>query len=277
MIDLSNTDYVHIQNNNTWHSVSKILQNDDTVLWEKKPFVDPAYADEYFTIQFAIPNDTTKLRVMENTLYSYDKVTWYDAGKSGSKENCVWISNLQSGTVYLKRTGSNWYYYSSDWLASNVEPVFDITYKGSQYTYSLNYKVSGNLLSLVCGDDFRNQTSGSYSFPRLFGWSKKVVPAVGHLPYCYNADNLVLPSFISSFPYMFTYNAAIQTSPLIYYPVSFNYCSSLKRINTCFTELGSKLSWLTDVSTNGVLYQPIEKTYDDSLLNLPSTWSIVQY
>ncbi len=36
-------------------------------------------------------------------------------------------------------------------------------------------------------------------------------------------------------------------------------------------------NWLEGVTTTGVIYKPKEATYDDSLLNLPSTWTVETY
>lgn len=51
-------------------------------------------------------------------------------------------------------------------------------------------------------------------------------------------------------------------------------------IKVGFTEIADSTalaSWLTGVTTTGVLYKPSAATYDDSALNLPSTWTVETY
>lgn len=131
------------------------------------------YSTEYFTVEVPVG---TKLYMLSGTQYSYNKSTWTEC------TNCI---TMEAPKVYLKKTGST---YSTD------------TYRIPAVYIKDNYDmvISGNILSLIYGDDFKSYTE---------------MPSGCHFKYCFNsyltnttgttnvgyysatdARNLVLPS-----------------------------------------------------------------------------------
>ena len=109
---------------------------------------------------------------------------------------------LENGTITFTPINSNVISYSTDngntWTAGNsvtVESGDEVLWKGTMtplqyegignFSSTCNFDVQGNIMSLLFGDDFKNQLSlegKNYSFPELFYGLTKII----------NAENLSL-------------------------------------------------------------------------------------
>ena len=59
----------------------------------------------------------------------------------------------------------------------------------------------------------------------------------------------------------------------------FKKCTSLTSLKAEFTTIsdGALTDWLANITTTGKFYKPVSATYDDTALNLPSTWTVETY
>lgn len=150
------------------------------------------YSQDYFTVepidggnitlQFAKSGSPSSFSVY----YSTDVVNW----SSMTQANTVTLT----GKVYL-RANPNYGWGSSDT-------------KYWKFNIPQDYKVYGNIMSLLHGSDFLNQTStkGTYAFYGLFEGSTHLV----------DAENLVLPATAladNCYAYMFMGCTSLTTAP----------------------------------------------------------------
>ena len=158
------------------------------------------YSKEYFTIESLADNNTitwtfTGSTPMQNYIYwSKNGTSWTSAIVSTS-DTPVSLATLNKGEkMYLK--GENIKYASS---SSNY----------SHFNSDYEFNVSGNIMSLIYGDNFIGQTtlSSSYNFVGIFKSSK-----------VYDASNLILPATtLADYCYsnMFNGCASLVTAPVL--------------------------------------------------------------
>ena len=157
------------------------------------------YSQEYLTIESLADNNTitwtfTGSTPMQNYIYwSKDGTSWTSAIASTSNTP-VSLATLNKGEkMYLK--GENIKYASS-------------TSKYSHFNSDAEFNVSGNIMSLIYGDNFIGQTtlpSSSYIFCCIFRSSKVV-----------DASNLILPATTLAdycYGYMFEGCSSLITAP----------------------------------------------------------------
>ncbi len=265
------------------------ITSGDTVLWQKDYSKD--YSKEYFTIEFYDTTGTKNITVNHTVSYSTDKKNW---------------TSVESGET-ISVTASKVYF-------KNVGYTFT-TYDGSEskvavFSLSNDFKVSGNIMSLLYGDYFIGRTSltsGStfrqflYSQSNLIDASNLILPATTITAGCYfdimaACTNLKysfkeLPAeTIDNYSYrqMFYNCTSLLTAPE-FKMKSFGtfgsviyafYNTKVTSVKIATTEIPTTVTIFTDWLTGtpaGVLYKPKEATYDDSLLNLPSTWTVETY
>ena len=165
---------------------------------------------------------------------------------------------------------------------------------GTQCSFdsSGRYKVYGNVMSLLYGDDFLDKTSFSegsqYTFHGLFSMAN--IDSKTNLQ---SIENLVLPAttlVANCYATMFEYNTAITKTPLIInattaancYNGMFYSCSSLNYVNTLmesdFTTPVQGLytnNWLTGVARTGTFIKHPNATFPtDSPNGIPSGWTV---
>ena len=167
-------------------------------------FTDLNYANEYFTLE-ALENTTFTIGV-RTQIYNLDNVNfYYSLDKGNTWETCLDSSkkiNVLSGNNLLlkanvdlaqQRSGDSYYYFET--IQSTGE-----------------FNVSGNIMSLCYGDNFKDQTSLKYdnshglNFNNLFQQNNNLI----------NAENLILPATtINEYQYymMFYYCANLLTAP----------------------------------------------------------------
>lgn len=142
-----------------------------TLLWQAT--LD--YSKEYFTIESLEDGNIayyycSNSNIVNSIEWSKDKVNWTSI--TGTPSSNVLITTLdENEKVYIR--GTNSYYSSGSALRYN------------KFVCDKYFKVSGNILSLIYGGDFKNKTNitADNTFMRLFYQSYKLV----------DASNLILP------------------------------------------------------------------------------------
>ena len=188
-----------------------------TKLW---PLSNIDYSQEYLTIESLADNNTitwtfTGSTPMQNYIYWSKNGTSWTSAIASTSNTPVSLATLNKGEkMYLK--GENVKYASS-------------TSKYSHFNSDAEFNVSGNIMSLIYGDNFIGQTklSSSYNFASIFKSSK-----------VYDASNLILPATTlapSCYRNMFNGCRSLATAPVLpattlvpsCYSNMFNSCSSL--------------------------------------------------
>lgn len=144
------------------------------LIWSKT--VD--YSSEYFTIESL--EDNNQIGIVESgrpsISISRDKQTWTTVTPNAAP---TYFITLNAGEkVYIK--GRNHQYYDSSWSTQGY------------FTSTRHFNVSGNAMSLVYADDFKNKTTLSqYAFAYLFyntnikSAEHLVLPATNLMSNCY--------------------------------------------------------------------------------------------
>ncbi len=184
-----------------------------TIIWPTGAF---DYATEYFTIESL--EDGNQIGIVESgrpsISISKDKQTWTTVTPDAAP---TYFITLNAGEkVYIK--GNNNAYHDN---SGSTQGYFTSTGK---------FNVSGNIMSLIYADDFKNKTtlSSSSTFRRLFAYANKLV----------SAEHLVLPATTlasSCYEGMFSGCTSLTTAPklpatkLLYscYSGMFKGCTSL--------------------------------------------------
>lgn len=161
------------------------------------------YSLDYFTVE-PIDGGNITLRFTKtgkpssiSVKYSTDGVNWGSMGTSGSV--------TLTGKVYLRATTDHWGGSSSKYWKFNILQ---------------DYKVYGNIMSLLYGDNFLNQTTlknNEYEFYHLFDSSTHLV----------DAENLILPATtLTNYCYqgMFNNCTKLTTAPELPATTLARYC-----------------------------------------------------
>ena len=183
------------------------------------------YSEDYLTlsaledgeITITIPSDVNATHATYLS-YSKDKSNWVETTIDSTNQT-ITIPVSAGEDVYLKGKAKQW--ATGQW------------WNGSIINSSANIIVSGNIMSLLYGDDFKNKTifpdNSQYVFKDLFKENTHLV----------NAENLILPATtLVKYCYyqMFQNCSSLKTAPALpattlasncYYRI-FHGCSSLK-------------------------------------------------
>ena len=168
-----------------------------TKLW---PLSNIDYSKEYLTIESLADNNTitwtfTGSDPIQNVIYWSKNGTSWTSAIASTSDTPVSLATLNKGEkMYLK--GENVTYASS---AS----------KYSHFNSDYEFNVSGNIMSLIYGDNFIGQItlSSSYNFAGIFRSSK-----------VYDASNLILPATTLTnfcYRYMFYDCTSLATAPVL--------------------------------------------------------------
>jgi len=169
------------------------------------------YSKEYFTIESLADNNSISFGLNSNSAnitisWSLDKETWHDYTAEYKSPWTYVFTTLSSGEkVYIK--GNNFYYSTSTSLSYHY------------FRASEDAVISGNIMSLIYGDNFQGETTISYqyAFNNLFY-------NFSHLT---NAENLILPATsLSSYCYSYMFNgcSALTKAPVLPAETMASYC-----------------------------------------------------
>ena len=168
-----------------------------TKLW---PLSNIDYSKEYLTIKSLADNNT---------------ITWTFTGSTPMQNYIYWSKNGTSWTSAIASTAN------TPVSLATLNKGEKMYLKGENVTYALNtsrysrfnsdyeFNVSGNIMSLIYGDNFIGQTtlSSSYNFVNIFKGSKVV-----------DASNLILPATTltsSCYNGMFSGCTSLTTAPVL--------------------------------------------------------------
>ena len=130
-------------------------------------------AEDAGTITFTIPADVTT-SILSSVSYSLDNgSTWVTTSNTNDKVTITTPSVAAGSKVLWKGTGT-----------ATSAPSMNHT-KASKFSFTNYFSVSGNIMSMIYGDNFRGQTTlpSTYTFQALF-----------HSAILLSAENLKLPA-----------------------------------------------------------------------------------
>lgn len=215
-----------------------------------------SYENKYFTIE---PLEDGTIKFAKNDLqYSTDKGTTWN---TLTKETSLGVTN--GNNVIFKCTN----------------PTIQSMYGMGTFSSSGQFNVSGSLMSLKHGDNFKNQTlMDTKQFQCLFKNSKVV-----------NAENLILPSGNVSntgFAEFFSSCNKLTKGPVIYNTGLANYCYqhffkdcinlSYIKILSEYSNSNQKYDRFSDnVSTNGTFIKAKNQVFPFGGSGIPFNWKVI--
>ena len=255
------------------------------------------YSKEYLTIESLADNNTISFKksassALTKTIYwSSDKTTWNSVSTEDADTTLKTLSKNEK--IYIKGNNNN---YSANTLKLN------------HFDSDAEFNISGNIMSLIYGDNFIGQTtlpSDNYNFNGIFRGSKVVdasnliLPATTLADNCYrqmfrNCTSLTaapeLPATtLTNYCYydMFDGCTSLTTAPelpattlTIYcYAYMFNECTSLSYIKCLATDISASscLSyWVQNVAATGTFVKEykLKSIPINSESGIPEGWVI---
>lgn len=261
------------------------------------------------------------------------EIDWDSKTPTEPKDMYFTIEAISAGTVYLALANGVNMQYSTDngqtWETNasvNAQPGDKVLYKGinnslredggnghSRFSGSTaSFVVYGNIMSLLYGDNFANQTSfpqeGVQTFEELFAncsgltdASNLILPATTLVNSCYYrmfqvCRNLTaapaLPATAFTENVEFAYQAmfqgcsSLEIAPDLPIKVlkGYNYnsifegCSSLRYIKclaTSWVDDWQTLSWVNGVAATGTFVKAASATWNTGESGIPSGWTVV--
>lgn len=253
------------------------LVTDDNVVYYN-PYVEPPhdYSQDYFTFEVLEAGTITFTCVPDQEDdYDYER---YNVTIQYSLDNgSTWTSltttlepqtlggNLSVGDKVLVK-GNN-AVYGNDTVNANV-------FRGTAKT-----KVYGNIMSLIYGDNFKNQTTlpNYWGFAELFFMYTNLI----------SAENLILPATLGDYSYMYMFYGctSLTTAPelpattLSYYCYYFMFygCTSLNSITCLATNISAgdcTTNWVNGVASSGTFTKAASMTsWTTGSNGIPSGWT----
>ena len=227
------------------------------------------YYEHYFTIEsledqnwFGITNYNYPYQSSGQQItieYSTDLENWTSITTLSDNEGLRWLFQLDAGDkVYIK--GRNEIYRNF-------------------FSTSKQFKISGNIMSLVYGDDFRTGTNANYNFERMFFG----------IPNLVSAEDLALPATPpTSYCYrsMFAYCTSLVNGPVLpaitlttnCYQGMFKSCTSLSSVKILAEDISAYnclYEWLEDVPLTGTFTKKSGVEYPTGSSGIPQGWTVV--
>ena len=233
--------------------------------------------------------------------YSADYLTYVALG-----DNFVlsWSTNFTNLLSYSLDSGATWSEPSIGFEVTLANSGDTIMLKGSGMTssniypignlrpdFTVDYKVQGNIMSLLFGDNFANQTDltgYASAFKFFFQGATKTTPNEHLL----SVENLVLPATTlaqSCYASMFLNCKSITTAPILpaatltleCYQAMFRGCTSLNSITCLATDISASNcinGWTNNVAASGTFTKAASMTsWTSGTSGLPSGWTVVDY
>ena len=171
------------------------IEEDDIVLFEKIN-----YAQEYFAIESLEDNNTVKFNLYSSS--SQAKAKTISVSTDGGKTWADYTSTTGGATIATLNNGEKV-------LIKGNNSAYANGYGYNYFYTTRQFDVSGNIMSLIYGDNFKEKYSlpyGGYNLERLFYQNTRLV----------NAENLVLPATTLAqccYMYMFDGCTSLVTAP----------------------------------------------------------------
>lgn len=272
------------------------LLNRRRLLMQKAQEQGTDYSDQYFTITNVSGNgdEIGIVSPLEPSIkYRINGGSWITAVYTDSECTIPCTAGDSIEFSYVGRISTS----STDYTS------FDISWSDEGL-----YTVSGNILSLVYGDNFRNYTTlpsdYTYNFTYMFSYQESID---------IDASNLILPSNVTSYCYssmfrqsgliaapalpatsltercysqMFQNCTRLTTAPDLpasvlmnrCYHAMFRYCSNLNYVKAMFISTpGTNYTnnWLGDVAANGTFIKSRQANWNVSgASGIPSGWTV---
>lgn len=237
------------------------------------------YSQDYFTI----------VALGDNLEIGWD--TEFANLLSYSTDNgSTWSEPLIGFRVTLANSGDTIMFKGSGMTSSGMKPIGKL--KPTDFT--VDYKVQGNIMSLLYGDNFVGQTDLSgytFAFGAFFQGASKTTPNERLL----SVENLVLPATTlaqSCYQSMFINCTSITTAPILpattlatyCYQSMFRGCSSLNNVTCLATDIsaqGCTNQWMYGVDgtvASGTFTKAASmSSWTTGNSGIPSGWTVVDY
>lgn len=278
------------------------------LIWPTGPTPPHDYSQDYLTMTL-LTNGKLALDKpgaasgTPNLYYSTDNgITWSNQFDSSRR-----TAEYPAGTkILMKNANILTLDISPSYPPYNINIMCEIDSTG-------DFNISGNVMSLIDGDNFRNMTSMSvngtnYTFYSLFYASAAtgrlmsaenlILPATTLTPYCYTSmffgnsymtSAPELPATIlteSCYKTMFDSCAALTTAPDLLattlvdscYQGMFEGCSNLNYVKCLATDISAPYclgSWLYQVSSSGTFVKDANTSWPTGSSGIPSNWTTV--
>ncbi len=254
------------------HQIKEIWYS-STKIW---PNQSHDYSQDYLTIESLEDNNEIYINEDGSDLvdrvitiqYSIDNgITW----NSKSIKYKTYITTLNTGDKLLLKGTQSPAYTSGDYTQTH------------NFLNTKSYIVYGNIMSILYGDNFINQTTlqSNTGFGYLFSEGAS-------LHHIMSAENLILPAMILSegcYDHLFNYCENLTKAPILpaknlvnkcYYSM-FQRCKNLNYVKCYAIDISATDClkwWLDGVSSTGTFYKDANTTYPSGIHGIPSGWTI---
>ena len=223
------------------------------------------YSSEYFTIESL--EDGNQIGIVDSDRpsisISTDKQTWTTVTPNAAPTYFITLNTGEK--VYIK--GSNDKYYDDTWATQGY------------FTSTGRFNVSGNIMSLIYADDFKNKTtlSSSNSFAYLFYNANLISAEHLVLPATTLADNCYESMFNSCLS-LFTAPELPATTLVDYcYKDMFSDCWTLEYIKMLATDVSATdclSNWVYNVASSGTFVKAASTTLPTGVNGIPNGWTV---
>lgn len=246
------------------------VDENDTVYYDDA--LPERYDNKYFTIESLGDGNTIYLKASNSTAAKTVSAstdngeTWVEY-VSSVDDNGTALGTLNTGDKLLIKGENSTYAITT----SNY----------NQFTSTGQFEVKGNIMSLIYGDNFENQTelTGAYSFCSLF-----------RNPNVVSAENLILPATTLSehcYQYMFQNCSNLTAAPELpattlasrCYGNMFYGCTNLNSITCLAIDISASnctYGWVSGVASTGTFVKNAAMTsWTTGNNGIPSGWTVV--
>jgi len=261
---------------NDWYfdnkNVIKVYKNNAVCYYKIVSGGGTPYDEQYLTIESLEDNNTIYLKassdgIAKTVSASTDNgATWTEYTSSSADDNGTALATLNTGEKLLVK-GENSTYATT---TSNY----------NQFASTGQFEAKGNIMSLIYGDNFENQTelTGAYNFCSLF-----------RNPNVVSAENLILPATTLSehcYQYMFVGCTNLTTAPELpattlasyCYGNMFRNCTSLNYIKCLATDISASnctYGWVNGVAASGTFVKNAAMTgWTMGKNGIPTGWTV---
>ncbi len=208
--------------------------------------------------------------------YSKNKSKWVTTAIN-SNDQTIAFSVSKDENVYLKGIAKQW----NNVVPNPNNPNQKLLYN-TDIDSTANINASGNIMSLLYGDNFEGKTTfpdGSvYTFRSLFSYNTHLV----------NAENLILPATTlstSCYQIMFWHCTSLVAAPELPAPTlvitcyhrMLEGCSNLRKITMLATNISAKdclANWVSGVASTGTFTKASSASIPSGVSGIPSGWIV---
>lgn len=261
--------------------------------------------------KFKVGSADCRVYLGDTCVYSGDTPTPHDYSKDyftmvalGDNLEIGWDTEFTNLLSYSTDNGSTWSEPSIGFRVTLANSGDTIMFKGSGMTsggiksigklrptdFTVDYKVQGNIMSLLFGDNFVNQTDLTGYVSAFIGFFQFTKTAPNNR--LLSVENLVLPATTleqACYSGMFQGCTSLTTAPELpattlaercYYQM-FRGCSSLNNITCLATDISANnctTNWVNGVAASGTFTKAASmSSWTTGNNGIPSGWTVVDY